>query len=111
MNKTSTRVELWWNLETSQAVTEEERSLLRSRLSHRLDSEGWIRLVESGTRSQLRNRERVTERLAELVTDAATPIRPRKRTGPPRAAKERRLTAKRRRSEVKSLRGRVRHDD
>src|SRR5262245_1165959 len=80
VNKTATRVELWWNLEQSGAPSDEQRALLRERLAGRLDSEGWLRLVESGSRSQLRNRETVTERFGELLARALRPRTPRKRT-------------------------------
>ena len=60
VNTSSTRIELWWHLPSSGALTEGQRALLAERLAHRLDSEGWLRLVEAGSRSQLRNRESVT---------------------------------------------------
>ena len=81
-----------------------------ARLGPRLDAAGRIRLVSSGSRSQLRNREAVTERLRTLIADALVPPRPRKRTRPTAAAKARRLDAKRRRSALKRTR-RARPDD
>ena len=111
VNLSATRVELWWNLESSSAPTEEERKLLRARLASRLDREGWLRLTESGSRSQLQNREAVTERFAVLLHRAVTPPKPRKRTRVPALQKRRRLEAKRIRSQVKRRRGRVSDDD
>src|ERR1044072_9274432 len=40
VNTSSTRIELWWNLSESAALTEAQRELLRERLAHGLDSEG-----------------------------------------------------------------------
>jgi ribosome-associated protein len=111
VNTSSTRIELWWNLSESAALTEAQRELLRERLAHRLDSEGWLRLVESGRRSQLRNREAVTERFVALVKQALRPRKVRKPTRIPAAEKKRRLERKRLRAEVKRLRGSVREDD
>ncbi len=111
VNTSSTRIELWWNLDTSSGPTEPQRARLRERLAPRLDQEGWLRLVESGSRSQLRNRERATERLAELLGRAVLPPKPRKPTRIPRIERRKRLEAKRHRGQVKQLRARVRHDD
>jgi ribosome-associated protein len=104
VNTSSTRIELVWNVAASAALDEEQRGLVVKRLAHRLDSEGRLRLVAAGSRSQLRNREAATERLQRLVADALVPPRPRKRTKPTAAAKARRLETKRRRSALKRSR-------
>jgi ribosome-associated protein len=111
VNTSSTRIELWWNLAESSAPTEAMRALLRERLGRRVDAFGWLRLVESGSRSQTRNRETVTERFLALLAHAAIPPKPRRATRVPRVEKQRRLEAKRVRSNVKRLRGRPRSDD
>jgi ribosome-associated protein len=101
VNTSSTRVEVWWDVAGSSALTEEQRARLLARLATRLDSAGRLRLVSSGSRSQLRNREEVTERLRELVAAALRVPKARKRTRPSRATKAARLEAKRRRSAIK----------
>src|SRR5712691_5853362 len=101
VNTSSTRVELWWAVAESAALTEEQRARLLTRLSTRLDSTGRLRLVSSGSRSQLRNREEVTERLRDLLAAALRVPKARKRTRPSRAAKAARREAKRRRSAIK----------
>jgi ribosome-associated protein len=101
VNTSSTRVEVWWDVAGSAALTEEQRARLLARLSTRLDSTGRLRLVSSGSRSQLRNREEVTERLRDLVAAALRVPKARKRSRPSRAAKAARLEAKRRRSAIK----------
>ena len=104
VNTSSTRVELRWSVRDSPSLSEEQRSRLTRRLASRLDGDGRIRLVSSGTRSQLQNREEVTERFRALVAKALEIPKPRKRTRPPRAAKERRLADKKRRGELKRMR-------
>jgi ribosome-associated protein len=101
VNTSSTRVEVWWDVAGSSALTEEQRARLLARLATRLDSAGRLRLVSSGSRSQLRNREEVTERLRDLVAAALRVPKARKRTRPSRAVKAARLEAKRRRSAIK----------
>jgi ribosome-associated protein len=111
VNTSSTRVELWWNLETSSAPTDPQRALLRQRLAGRLDGEGWLRLTESGSRSQFRNREVVTGRFATLLARAVVPAKKRRPTRVPERAKQKRLESKRQRGKVKVLRSRVHHDE
>ena len=111
VNTSSTRVELWWNLEQSPALSEAQRSLARTRFATRLDAEGWLRLVESGSRSQVRNRETVTQRFVTLLNQALRPPKLRKPTRVPTAQKLRRLEAKKNRAVVKKLRGKIRSDE
>ncbi|MFL5402705.1 MAG: alternative ribosome rescue aminoacyl-tRNA hydrolase ArfB [Gemmatimonadales bacterium] len=104
VNTSSTRIEVWWDIAGSPTLTPEQRAQLLERLRPRLDSSGRLRLVSSGTRSQLRNREDVTERLQSVVAAALAPRKKRKATKPSRAAKAARLEAKRRRSTIKERR-------
>ena len=104
VNTSSTRIELRWSVRDSPSLSDEQRIRLTRRLASRLDSEGRIRLVSSGSRSQLQNREEVTERFRTIVARALEVPKPRKRTRMPRAAKERRLTEKKRRGEIKKMR-------
>jgi ribosome-associated protein len=80
-------------------------------LSSKLDSTGRLRLVSGASRSQLRNREAVTERLRAVVAAALSIPKKRKPTTPSRAAKEARLEAKRRRAAIKQRRGPIRSDE
>jgi ribosome-associated protein len=111
VNTSATRIEVWWDVRSSPALTEEQRARLLARLSSRLDSEGRLRVVSSESRSQLRNREAATERLCDVVALALAVRKPRKRTKPTRAAKAARLEAKRRRSALKRDRRRAGHDE
>jgi ribosome-associated protein len=111
VNTSSTRIELVWNVAGSLSLSGDQRQRLLTRLATRLDSSGGLRLVSSGTRSQLQNREEVTERFRLLIGKALIVPKKRKKTRPSRAAKERRLQSKKHRSGVKVLRGRVRSDE
>jgi len=111
VNTSSTRVEVWWDVAASPSLSEEQRARLLTRLATRLDGSGRLRLVSSTSRSQLRNREEVTERLREMVARALEVPRPRRRTKPTRTSKLARVEAKRRRSAVKRERRRPRDED
>jgi ribosome-associated protein len=111
VNTSSTRVEVWWDVARSPALSETQRSRLLARLDTRLDSAGRLRLVAATSRSQWRNREEAVERLRDLVARALEVPKPRKRTKPSRAAKAARLDDKRRRSARKQERRRPARED
>jgi ribosome-associated protein len=101
VNKTSSRVEIFWNIAASRALNDDQRVRLLDKLSSRLTTEGSIRVVASDMRSQSRNRDLAEERLVELVRRALIVPRKRKPTRPTRAAKEARLETKKRHSNKK----------
>jgi ribosome-associated protein len=105
VNKTSSRVEIFWNVKTSSVLSEEQRARLLDRLASRLSTEGSIRVVASDMRSQSRNRELAEERLAETVRRALLVPKKRRPTKPTRAAREARLESKKRQSHKKRERG------
>lgn len=111
VNTSSTRVELLWNVAASPVLSEPQRARIREKLKGRIDQEGTLRVVASTQRSQLQNRQEATERLRLLLAEALRVPKHRKKTRPPRAAKEARLRAKKRRAETKSGRRPVRPED
>jgi ribosome-associated protein len=110
VNTTDSRVELRWDVAHSTAVSDEQRGRLLDRLSSRL-VDGVVTIAASEHRSQFQNRQAARARLAALLRDALEPPSPARRpTRPSRAAQQRRVDAKRRRSEVKVTRRRPRID-
>ena len=97
-NRSSTRIELWWDVAASPSLTEAQRALVSSRLGRRLDREGRLRIVSAERRSQSQNREAALDRLVTLVASALQVAPPRRRTRPTRGSVEARLAAKRRRA-------------
>lgn len=110
VNKTSSRVELTWPVTTTTALGPELRARALERLATRLDGEGVLRLVSDRTRSQLQNKEDVTERFAELLRAALTIPKQRRPTKVSKGVKARRLDAKKRHGAKKAERRR-RGDD
>lgn len=111
VNTSATRIEVRWNVLTSPSLTDSQRTRLLDRLRRRVDQRGFIRVTASARRSQLRNREAAIERLQELVNVALARRKPRKRTAPTAAARQKRLAEKRRRSKTKRDRRPVDRDD
>ncbi len=111
VNKSSTRVTLRWNIETSGVLSDRQRALLRSRLGHRLTRGGELVLHAGRARSRTRNLEGARERLAEIVSEGLATARARIATKASAAARRRQAQQKRHRSEIKSRRRRPGLDD
>ena len=106
VNKTSSRVEVFWNILASRALDESQRNRLREKLSSRMTTDGSIRVVASDMRSQTRNRELAEERLVDLVRRALIVPKKRRATKPTHASREARLESKKRHSTKKAERRR-----
>ena len=111
VNKTSTAVELRFDVAGSPSLAEDVKARLAALGGSRMTGEGVLVLFAQGSRSQEMNRQEVTERLFELIRAAAVRPKARRPTRPTKASKERRLEAKKGRSGVKAGRGRPRLDD
>jgi len=104
VNTADSRVELSYHLAASDALGPVLKERALRALADRL-VDGAITVTASEHRSQLRNRQAAASRLAALLTAAtAPPPAARRPTRPSRAARERRLASKHRRSELKRLR-------
>ncbi len=104
VNTTDSRVELVFDVNASVAFTPTQRDRVLQGLSGRL-VRGLLTVVATEHRSQLRNREAARVRLAAALRQALTPDPPKRRASrPSRAARERRLADKRRRTVTKRLR-------
>jgi ribosome-associated protein len=111
VNTTDSRVELRFDLAGSPSLPPEAKERALRRLGPRLDASGVLRVVAQAQRSQLANRRAAVERFAELLSAALATPRPPPPPPPTRAAAARRVEAKRRRADVKRLRGRPRRPD
>jgi ribosome-associated protein len=99
-NVTASRIEAAFDVEASEALSEEQRELLLRKLGPRVTA------VAQDTRSQARNRELALDRLRQKLAEALRGPKPRRPSKPSRAARERRLQEKRRTSERKRERRR-----
>lgn len=111
VNRSATRIELWWNVENSPSLDPDQRARLLARLATRLDAEGRLRIVAASRRSQLQNREEAVARLVSTVRNALHVAKPRRKTRVPAVSRQARLEAKRRRGNLKTSRRPVREDE
>jgi ribosome-associated protein len=105
VNKVSTAVELRFDVAQSSSLPEAVRARLLARRDRRLTAEGVLVLSAQRFRTQERNREDARARLAAFIEAGLHAPKPRIATRPTRAAKQRRLDAKRGRSTIKRGRG------
>lgn len=107
VNTSDTQVELRYDLAASAALPPVWKERALARLAGRLVDGRLLVVRASEHRSQWRNRELAAARLAALLAEAtAPPPKARRATRAPRAVAERRLESKRRRSALKTARGR-----
>lgn len=107
VNKVSTAVQLFFDVQASPSLPERVRANALKLAGRRVSKEGVLMIEANRFRSQERNREDARERLKELILKAAEPPPPpRRKTKPTRGSIERRLKEKSGRSEIKKLRGR-----
>jgi ribosome-associated protein len=104
VNKTETAVQLRFDVRRSPSLPNDVAVRLIKLAGSRMTQDGVLVLTAQSERSQKRNREEALERLLELIRQAA--VRPVKRraTKPTKAARQRRLDTKKRRSGIKGLR-------
>ena len=111
VNKTSTAIELRFDVRNAPALPEDVKARLETLAGSRLTQDGVLILFSQGSRSQEMNRQDAQERLVDLIRRATERPKPRKATKPTYSSKLKRLDGKAKRGTVKSGRGRVKFDD
>lgn len=106
VNKVNSRVTLWFDLRHSPSLSEGQKNRLAKRLAGRINQQGQLWLVGDRRRSQMANRQDVIARFYDLLRAGLKTKRPRKKTRVSKAARERRLSAKKCRGRLKKERGR-----
>ena len=101
VNRVASAAQLRFLLAANTTLPPEVKRRLQRLAGRRLTDDGSIVIIARGERSQERNRRDALERLEALVDRARIEPKPRQRTRPTRASKERRLEAKRRRGASK----------
>src|SRR6056297_886395 len=94
VNKVSTKVELRFDVNDSETLTETQKQRILSKLKNRITTDGELVLTSSVERTQWRNKEKVTQKFFELVEQALTPPKKRIKTKPTKASKAKRLENK-----------------
>lgn len=104
VNKVETKVQLKFDVNNSQILTEDEKSILIQKLSNKIDQEGFLQLSAQEKRSQIQNKELVIRKFYDLLKTAFHKKKIRKATKPSKGAIEERLKSKKAQAEKKSNR-------
>lgn len=104
VNKVSSKMELFFNVETSYGLTSEEKELLFTKLANKISKENILSLTCSESRSQHKNKEIVIKRFFELLKNSLIKPKVRKATKPSKASIKKRLEKKKKAAFKKALR-------
>jgi len=104
VNKVATAVQLRFDVGNSPSLPGDVRTRLIRLAGRRITQDGILIIEARQFRTQERNREDAIERLVELVRQATQKPKPRKKTKPSKAAKERRIESKKQRGSIKKMR-------
>jgi ribosome-associated protein len=104
VNKLATAVQLRFNVRGTPSLTDDVRVRLERLAGSRLTRDGFLVITAQRHRTQGRNREDARERLIDLIRRAAIAPRVRRATRPSKAARERRVEAKKHRAGLKQMR-------
>ena len=111
VNKTETRVELFFNVRYSAALSMQQKIILQKKLRSKLTEDGELRIVVSDTRSQIRNKEIAIQRFLALIKKELIIPKKRKLTKPTKGSVQRRLESKSKKADIKKNRKRIRKND
>ncbi|MCC6371389.1 MAG: aminoacyl-tRNA hydrolase [Bacteroidia bacterium] len=106
VNKVETKVELMFDLNTSETLSEEQKQMLFKNYKAFVNF-SQIKIMSSKHRSQLANKEEAQQKLIQLINKLLTPVKKRKATKPSKASREKKLKHKKINSEKKSLRRKI----
>lgn len=104
VNKVSTKVELIFDVEQSEVLSDKQKEIIYKKLENRITKDGLLIMQCEETRSQLKNKEIVFERFITQLTIALKPEKERKPTRPTRSSVIRRIKDKKKKSEKKENR-------
>jgi ribosome-associated protein len=104
VNKVSSKMELRFNVMSSNLLSETEKTLIIKLLAHQINNEGFLILTCQTTRSQLENKNKVIEKFYQLLKKALKPTKKRVPTKPGKASQEKKLREKKLIAEKKERR-------
>ena len=104
VNKLNTRVTLFFDVTNCDTLSPSQKKRILNKLATRADKNGVVRVVSQKYRTQNANRRAAIERLTSLIADALKRKLRRRKTSVPKWANQKRLTEKKKRSQLKKLR-------
>lgn len=111
VNKVETAVIGSFHIDSSQLLSDQQKLIVKEKLSHRLTADGFLQVRSQIHRTQLANKQEVIKRLNEVIAKALEKKKPRIATKISRASKLRRLESKKRKADIKSGRQKFKSSD
>jgi ribosome-associated protein len=111
VNKVETAVIAYFAVNASQVLSDEQKRLVTQKLENKINSEGNLVVKSQTYRTQLENKENATTKVNELIASALKKKKARIATKPSKQSKEKRIESKKRSSEVKEARKKLRPKD
>jgi len=110
VNKVETAVIGSLLIDGSLLLSEEQKQIVKEKLSNRITSDGYLQVKSQKHRTQLSNKEDVIDKINQLIADALKKKKPRIPTKTSKAAKQKRLDSKKRTGDIKNERKKFRPD-
>ena len=111
VNKVETAAEGSFNVAGSNLLSVQQKEIIQRKLQNRISSEGFLQVRSQTHRTQLANKEEVVKRMNGLITDALKTKKARIATRPSKTARENRVENKKRKSDTKQQRQKIRYTD
>ena len=107
VNKVASAIHLRFDILNCATLSEDIKARLMGRSDRRITADGIVIIKAQKFRTQERNKQEAVERLVDLLQSTLIVAKPRRKTGTPKRAKQKRLDNKRKRSQLKQKRGRI----
>ena len=111
VNKVETKVTVKFDVKKSTALTADQKEILLVKLKNKINRKGQLVLHHQTDRSQLTNKEKVTNKLLALLKKSLKQPKKRKKTKPSKAKMQERKKNREVRSDVKATRKKIRASD
>ena len=107
VNKVETMVEGYWHVLSSTLLSEKQKQLVLQKLANRINADSCLLVKSQSERSQLGNKKQVIQKMNLLVKKALVVPKKRKATSPTKASREKRIETKKRKSDIKEGRKKI----
>jgi ribosome-associated protein len=108
VNKVETSVEGYFHVEGSSILNPDQKALIQVKLANRINAEGHLQVRSQTHRTQLANKDEVVERMNALIAQALKKQKKRIATKPSASSKEKKIQGKKKQSEKKMGRQKIR---
>ena len=111
VNKVETMVAASWNIAASEKISAQQKEILLQKLSHYINKKGELIISSQVHRTQLANKAEVIKKINKKILAALTPKKARIATKPTQSSIDKRIDRKKKLSQIKSERKKIRKQD